>query len=87
LRVDAGDRPQSFNRLQRGENLLSIAEAISAVTAAEDLTRIKFSSRYFTDDRQISQVMRLFEPDIIWSGILVLYLLCLQRVAMTVRAI
>jgi hypothetical protein len=50
-----GDRAQYFDRLQRDENLVSVATAISAVTAAEDLTRIKFSIRYFTDDREISQ--------------------------------
>jgi hypothetical protein len=62
-----GDRPQYFDRLQRGENLLSAAAAISAVTATEDLTRTKFSIRYFADDREISQVMRLSKLDIIWS--------------------
>lgn len=50
-----GDRPQYFDCLQRNENLLSVATAISAVMALEDLTRIKFSTRYFTDDREISQ--------------------------------
>jgi hypothetical protein len=50
-----GDRPQYFDCLERDENLLSVVAAISAVTAAEDLTRIKFSTGYFTDDREISQ--------------------------------
>jgi hypothetical protein len=45
-----GDHPQYFDHLQRDENLLSVA----AATAAEDLTRIEFSTRYFTDDREIS---------------------------------
>jgi hypothetical protein len=51
----AGDRPQYFDRAQCDENLLSVTTAISAVTAAEDLTRTKFLTRYFTDDRAISQ--------------------------------